>query len=364
MKTCAYITSDFFLDVDYPVVRELNRHFSLKWIVFIKIGQNARYSVEEVSDFAKRNSIELEIKRITARYRSIRQLMLDCKTVRELKKLKADIYYFQAFFDPYLPIFSRLFLNNRKIVVGIHDVVPHKRFRSKILRLNELLYFSMFRNYHLYSENQKYIFENTIHGENILLAKLTLKDFGPAKQIIRRDKINFLFFGVIQYNKGLDYLIQASNKLSEEYDNFRVTIAGKCDDFNPYFNLINNRSIYDLFIKVIPNQEIPELFANADYLVLPYRDVTQSGPLLIAYNYNLPVIASNFPGFSEYITDSINGYLFNSNDFESLYEVMKKVLNLSSENRSAVKVNLAKFVEDEISLDSIVSKYIRFFEQL
>ena len=37
--------------------------------------------------------------------------------------------------------------------------------------------------------------------------------------------------------------------------------------------------------EVISEDEIADLFNNADYLMLPYRDVTQSGPLLIAYYF-------------------------------------------------------------------------------
>ena len=45
---------------------------------------------------------------------------------------------------------------------------------------------------------------------------------------------NILFFGQVSHYKGIDILIQAAEKLSKKYDNFKVTIAGKCDDFNQY----------------------------------------------------------------------------------------------------------------------------------
>lgn len=37
--------------------------------------------------------------------------------------------------------------------------------------------------------------------------------------------------------------------------------------------------------------------------MLPYQDVAQSGPHMIAYNYNLPVIASDINGFVERVED-------------------------------------------------------------
>ena len=43
--------------------------------------------------------------------------------------------------------------------------------------------------------------------------------------------------------------------------------------------------------------------------MLPYQDVAQSGPHMIAYNYNLPVIASDIEGFAERVEDGENSFL-------------------------------------------------------
>ena len=55
------------------------------------------------------------------------------------------------------------------------------------------------------------------------------------------------------------------------------------------------------------NDEIILYFQEADYLVLPYDESTQSGPLLIAYNYNIPVIASDIELFKTMVCDKQNG---------------------------------------------------------
>jgi Glycosyltransferase len=364
MKKLAYVTSDYFIDVDIPIVTELNKHYELLWIVHIKTGPGQRFSIKEVADFAKQESIQVIIKEITTRYRHPKQMLMDVRTIFKLRKFKADICYFQTFFNPYLPLLARLLLKVKTIVVGIHDVVPHKNFRSLLSRINDMLYLRMFKNYHFYSETQKSYYEQHYKKRNILMARLFLKDYGPAKNVLQRNKINFLFFGVIQYYKGLDYLIEAANLLSKEFENFKITVAGKCDDFERYRKLIEKPDLFDLSIKTIPNQEIPDLFANADFLVLPYRDVTQSGPLLIAYNYNIPVIASNFAGFREYIQDGKTGYLFEPGNPNALFEVMKKTLLLPKPELETLKENIRLFVQQEISIEGIVNKYISFFEKL
>lgn len=363
MKKLAYTTSEYFLDVDIPVIRELKKTYDLYWIVFMKVNEGVRFTVEEVQEFSEKHQVQTDIIRIHTRYRSPAQFINDFNCMRKLRRLKADIYYFQAFPDPYMPVLCRLFLNRRKTVIAIHDAVPHQKFRSALARINEYFYFNVFRNYHLFSENQKLYFEKRHPGKNILMARLSLKDFGPA--VIRNgEKKNFLFFGVIQYNKGVDFLIEAANMLAEDYSGFTVTIAGKCDDFEPYRQKIKHPEVFNLIIKVVPNSEIPILFGSASFLVLPYRDVTQSGPLQIAFNYNIPVIASDFPGFREYITPGLTGLLFEPNNPKSLYEVMKMALNYSEDKIVQIKKNQAEFVMREISNGNISHRYVEFFEKL
>ena len=364
MKKLCYITYDFFLDVDYPIVRELNKQYKVYWIVFSRISPEQRFTQEEVIEYAKKNNIDLEIIKVTSRFRSLKHLINSFYCTLRLRRLKADIYYYQEFTDPYIPLFARLFLRTKKIVVGIHDVTNHKKDNSLFRRLTKTFYINAFKNYHIYSESQKQTFLLNHPKKNILMARLTLKDFGPAKKITASEKTNFLFFGAIEYYKGLDYLIEAANLLAKEFDNFTVTIAGYAKDFSPYNKLIRNPSYFNLIIKVIPNDEIADLFVNSDFLVQPYRDVTQSGPLKIAYNYNLPSIASDFPGFREYIKDGITGYLFEPKNYLALYEVMKTVLKQSGEVRLEMKNNIKLFSEKELQLDQIIGQYTNFFEKL
>jgi len=364
MKNIVYLTYDFFLDVDFPIVKELNKLYKLYWLVYIQIGTNQRFSPDEVKRFAEENQINLKLITVNNRFRSIKQLVSDFKTIHSLKKLKADLYYFEGFFNPYQPLLVKLFIKTSKTVIAIHDVVPHKKFRSLIARINEKLYFQLFKNYHLFSESQAAIYNKLYPGKNILIAKLILKDFGTSNVTPDKERINFLFFGSIQYNKGLDYLIQAANLLAGELQNFKITIAGKCDNFSEYMKMIEHPEFYDLDIRIIPNSEIPDLFAKAHYLVLPYRDVTQSGPLLIAYNYILPVIASDHPGFREYVTDKETGYLFESGNSKELYKTLKQAINDHPAKYSELKSNLAKFVDREIRIEKITKKYTDYFNTL
>ncbi len=54
--------------------------------------------------------------------------------------------------------------------------------------------------------------------------------------------------------------------------------------------------------------------------------MTQSGPLRIAYGYDIPVIASDLEGFKESVEENVTGVLFKSENVESLVEVMRRAI--------------------------------------
>jgi glycosyltransferase involved in cell wall biosynthesis len=364
MNKLCYITYDCFLDVDFPIIKELNKHLEVYWMVFIKSCREQRFTFREVTEYAEKNNIHFEISEITKRYRSLKHLAVCFSFCRSIKKLNAEIYYFQEFTDPWLPVFSKLFLKNKRIVVSIHDVINHKKDNTLFRRISKTFYTVAFRNYHIFSKNQRDIFKARHPGKNLLLAPLCMKDFGPAIRIRDSGGVNFLFFGAIEYYKGLDFLIEAVNMLARDFKNFKVTIAGYCKDFSPYKKKISDPSCYNLVIRIIKNNEIPGLFINSDYLIQPYRDVTQSGPLKIAFNYHLPVIASDLPGFREDINDGNTGFLFDPDNCMALYRTMISAITRPDNDLAQMRENIRKLAENELNPDKIAGQYLAYFENL
>jgi glycosyltransferase involved in cell wall biosynthesis len=366
MKKITYVSVDNFLDVDLPIVKELNKSYRLYWILYYQTHSTRMFSKEEVIQFVSENSIDIQIVDIQCRFSNPKLLKIAWQTIKMIQKRESEIVYFQTFIDPYLPVLTRLLLPVNKVVVAVHDVILHKKFSSVLGIFFHNMVLAIFHNYHLYSENQVDIFKRKHKTKKILVAPLYLKDFGKPKGLIPKnsDPVNFLFFGSIRHNKGLEFLIEAGNKLAQEFKNFKITIAGYTSEQEYYRNLIEYPDRFKVRFEIIPNSEIADYFTNSDFLVLPYRDVTQSGPLLISYNYNLPVIASDFPGFREYIIHGYNGLLFEPNNPLELYKTLRFVVESSQEKIETYKQNLKTFVTKEINLQEIIAKYIHYFDQL
>lgn len=135
-----------------------------------------------------------------------------------------------------------------------------------------------------------------------------------AKLSIADDAQVLLFFGFIRKYKGLDIILRAMPELIKKYPKIVLVVAGESysgeDDFRA---LIKELAISDanlkLFTDYIPNDDVPLYFSAANVAVLPYRSATQSGIVQIAYNFDLPVIATDVGGLAEIVIDGICGLI-------------------------------------------------------
>ncbi len=171
----------------------------------------------------------------------------------------------------------------------------------------------------------------------------------------------FLFFGFIRKYKGLHHVIEAFSKVAAERDDVSLLIAGESfwntldqrslqtrikqaifglaksiflrrqDDEREYrpLDMIGELGIDHLVyqhIGFVPNEDVHLYFQVSDYLLLFYTYATPSGVESIAYNFNLPVIATRVGNFPDTVQDGINGYLAEPGDVNSMAEAMLRAI--------------------------------------
>ncbi len=234
-----------------------------------------------------------------------------------------------------------------KVVVTVHDVESFNKENKtglsktfynnvdKIIVHNQISYKTLASFLETIDNTEKIIEKCQIipHGSYIgLLPDKISKKEAKEKFHINENDFTFLFFGQIKRVKGLDILLKAFSQLLQQYNsNVKLIIAGKIwkDDANIYNSIIaeNNLSSHLIMdIKYIKDEDIVNYYSAADCIVLPYKKIFQSGVLLMAQSYRLPVIVSDLLGMTEIVSDEENGFIFKSESINDLEKTLEKVM--------------------------------------
>jgi len=75
----------------------------------------------------------------------------------------------------------------------------------------------------------------------------------------------------------------------------------------------------------LPAEAIPELFAEVDALVLPYRSATASQLVALAHWHGLPVVATRVGNFPETVRDGVDGLLCSPDDVVDLSRALRSL---------------------------------------
>nr|WP_315143081.1 glycosyltransferase family 4 protein [uncultured Flavobacterium sp.] len=364
-KKIVWITPDYFIDCDIEIIPGLLEFFNIHWVVLIP-AKEARFKKENFVRFENMDGLSFTFQSCKYRYRDPRYLLTYFKVFSQMKKSKADIAYLNYVPTPYFIALAMLFFKRKSTILtahqgNVHDGFQHQLVYKSLYRIS----YSWFNINNLFSKSQAEIFKKIYPLNKVYTIPLALKSFGLSTLGKRKDFISFFTFGGIRAKKNIDLLIEAACLVCDKgHYNFRVVIAGGCNNWDFYQKKIRYPEIFELDIRQIENKEISDLFAYNHFLVLPYSIVTQSGPLKIAYNYNVPVIASDQPGFTDEVIDNVSGYLFKTADVEDLANVLVKAINKGyGEYNELVKRQFC-FVNSNYSRETIVKQYFKMFDNL
>lgn len=242
--------------------------------------------------------------------------------------------------------FLKKIVNWKKILLIIHDLENHetkydikkKIFRFIMLRRNiskrkkvKTIITNSKKQFYLLKEQYKLKTINYLP----MLSTVT-NEIAEGNEIINElQNIDdyILFFGRIEYYKGVHNLVEAYN-LSDL--NEKLVIAGKG---KIYFKEKNNNIIFiNRFIK---DNEVRKLFEKSKFVVFPYISATQVGPLSIAYYFKKPVLVSGLSAFIEkFDFNNPPGIIVDSNDIISL-KLSLEFLSKNSKNEYIENSQLA-----------------------
>jgi glycosyltransferase involved in cell wall biosynthesis len=143
------------------------------------------------------------------------------------------------------------------------------------------------------------------------------------KQLGISDERVLLFFGYVRRYKGLHVLLDAMKLVIQKLP-IRLLVVGEFyadeDKYRAQIRDLGLENVVSVHSDYVPNDRVGVYFSAADAVVLPYISATQSGIAQIAFNFDLPVIATDVGGLGEVVHDGQTGLLAPPNDAAALAE--------------------------------------------
>jgi len=186
---------------------------------------------------------------------------------------------------------------NKKIIFTIHDAQSHPGesypiemwFTNLLARRSSMLIFlsNFVKNQYFNKLSKKIPFGIAPQGSIDLI--------GTFKRKVHTHKPKLLFLGRVLEYKGLDILLEAIDTLE---DIKGLTVAGK---FNYDIRYDNHR--VKITNSYLSDEDLFNLLDEADILVLPYKEASQSGIITLGIKAKIPMIITNVGGESGIICE-------------------------------------------------------------
>lgn len=261
-----------------------------------------------------------------------------------------------------------------KVVWTIHDISKDFRYSNRRLRSREKavwLYNNVDYRFVHYKknidrlkdcfgvkiENVEVIFHPCFDYENNIS-----REDARKKLNIPSEKKVILSFGMIKRYKGYLDLVKAMAYLDDSYLCLIVGTGSQepktAKRIKEEAKRLNNVMVIDRYI---PREEVQLYFNVADVIVLPYKDITQSGIIPLAYSFSKPVVATKVGAIPEMVKDGETGLLIPPNDVDASVNGIKKIFTMDYKKMGERAHKLAK---EKFTWEKLAEQTIKVYEKV
>ena len=299
-------------------------------------------------------------------------------THKIIKKENIDIVCFQ---DPVSSFFSILFLKVRraevKIVVETHGDFIETLSLEKNLVL-PMLYKKLFYIMAKYSIGKS----NIIRAVSSSTEQQVL-DIDSSKSVVRfpawidfkdfqniepkplsKDKFNILFIGSVTDRKKPHMIIEAIQRINDK--SYNLSIVGPAPNekyFKELKDLIDKSDLQNQvsLIGPVDRESVKDYYSSSNLMILPSISEGLARVIFESQVAMCPVLVTDAPGMSDIVIDGQTGYVFESNNLDSLSLKIEYIKN-NYDEASLVAKNAKGFILSNYSEDNFKFSFKKLFD--
>ena len=299
-------------------------------------------------------------------------------THKIIKKENIDIVCFQ---DPVSSFFSILFLKVRRAEVKI-VVETHGDFIETLSLEKNLVLPSLYKK--LFYIMAKY----SIGKSNIIRAvssstEQQVLDIDSSKSVVRfpawidfkdfqniepkppsKDKFNILFIGSVTDRKKPHMIIEAIQRINDK--SYNLSIVGPAPNekyFKELKDLIDKSDLQNQvsLIGPVDRESVKDYYSTSNLMILPSISEGLARVIFESQVAMCPVLVTDAPGMSDIVIDGQTGYVFKSNNLDSL-SLKIEYINNNYDEASLVAKNAKGFILSNYSEDNFKFSFKKLFD--
>ena len=271
-----------------------------------------------------------------------------------------------------------------RLILTIHDVLPHSFYSHHFIPIELAILQYIYDKadkliVHAESNKEQLLHRFSIdedkvvvipHGEYCVTGmfnEISRNGSHSEVNLASKDKV-VLFFGHIRKGKGIDILLEAFDRVAENFSNVVLIIAGSViqresfREYGAFISQMKHGSRVRCFIGYVDHNNLSAFFEPADMVVLPYVEFSaQSGVLHLAQGFGKPVIVTDVGGLPEAVQDRETGLVVHAGDVEALVKGISYLLENERAGRQmgqrAREVATERFSWEKIARSTLEQVY-------
>jgi len=239
------------------------------------------------------------------------------------------------------------------LVIAVHDPEPHSGERNWRKTLARRLAYPRAAGFILYNGAHRHSFAASqgVDPGAVHVARLGVYDVlrqWPAPPPTGPPTV--LFFGRLSPYKGLDVFYEAAQSIARRRADVHFVVAGRpvAGYTPPVPPVLERGGSIEVLGRYLATAAAARLFQEAAVVVCPYRDATQSGVVLTAFAFGVPVVATAVGGLPEYVIPGRTGVLVPAGDAGAVADAVVRIL-ADVEHAAQLRRGIAAAAADEFS---------------